>query len=341
MVSRILARLRPLVGPWAIAAWGGFIWAWSVLAEVHLAEFVYRLGRDMSDVVHSHPWIVLVVTIIFLVLVAIWPEIKHLIPKLPKNVHERIHELDWRCTEMARLQSEINDAHGTLHAGLQEWVSKLADDRTKAIGERSDLSSRISRIEKHKLADLELSLNKLEEYVATHVVRLPKAIEDLDRRMDLGGSSISSVLAGLGKRMLCQSELTELLDDNRSCRQEYMDLRAIYPDHPAASKPFARGWRPSLPGQETDEATRRYEQWAKHMEFHMNRLQGFSEEWDTYQAKPEIYSWVKYWAVNSREEDGQLVFSAIADVMRDLMNLLERYAADLEREVGKASATIS
>ena len=68
---------------------------------------------------------------------------------------------------------------------------------------------------------------------------------------------------------------------------------------------------------------------------------GHSEKWDVYRAKPEIYGWVKNWLVNSHDKEGQVVVSAIADVMRDLMNLRERYAADLERAVGQASATIS
>ena len=160
--------------------------------------------------------------------------------------------------------------------------------------------------------------------------------------LDRKTNAIVTILgARLPQQMLRQGELTELLLENRSCCQEYMDLRAIYPDHLASSKPFARGWRPSRPEQEIDEVTRHYEQWARHMEYHMNRLQSFSEKWDIYQTKPEIFGWVKHWFVNSHDKDGQVVVSAIADVMRDLANLRERYAADLERAAGQLSTTIS
>lgn len=144
MLIRILGRLRPLVHPLAIALWGGFLWAWSVLAEVHLAEFVYRIGGDVSYVVHAHPWSVLVGTVALLLMAAIWPEIKHLIPKLPKTIHDRVAEL----SEAFEVQKQINETtetnYGTLSGYFGGRLNKLEEDGVKTIKERSDLGLRIS-----------------------------------------------------------------------------------------------------------------------------------------------------------------------------------------------------
>jgi hypothetical protein len=90
---RFLVRLRPFVRPWAIPIWAAFLWAWSVLAEVHLAAFVFDLGGDVNQFVHTHPGWVLSVSLLGLALLALWPEIKHLLPKLPRTIHERVHDL--------------------------------------------------------------------------------------------------------------------------------------------------------------------------------------------------------------------------------------------------------
>jgi hypothetical protein len=144
-------------------------------------------------------------------------------------------------------------------------------------------------------------------------------------------ASLSKVLQDIPSHVLRQNEFTELLLENRSCCIEYIDLRAIYPNHPAASKPFAWGWRPSRPEQDVDEVTKYYEQWAKHMEYHMNRVEALSDKWDVYRTRAVIFGWVKHWLVNGHDADGETTVSAISDLMRDIWGLRERYAADLER----------
>ena len=93
MLFRILVRLRPLVRPWAIAVWAVLVWAWSVLAEVHLAAFVYELGGEVSHIVHTYPGIILVSALLIVVAIAVWPEIRHLIPQFPETIHQRVQAM--------------------------------------------------------------------------------------------------------------------------------------------------------------------------------------------------------------------------------------------------------
>jgi hypothetical protein len=163
------------------------------------------------------------------------------------------------------------------------WWGRRSPDPSKTPPETPEV--RLDRIEKSIGENLETRIVVLEDVAR----QSSPTLEGAGILVKEHHASISSLETGIHgvfqilsnhipNYVLRQSELTELLDDNRCCRQEYMDLRAVYSDHPATSKPFARGWRPSLPGQESDEATKHYEQWAHHMEYHMNRLQAFSDD---------------------------------------------------------------
>jgi len=98
MPLRLLARIKPLVRPWTVPLWGAFLWAWSVLAEVHLADFVWGLGSHVDEFVHSHPYWILGAALCGLFLAAVWPEIEDLFPKLPKMLHERVDMHEKRLT---------------------------------------------------------------------------------------------------------------------------------------------------------------------------------------------------------------------------------------------------
>jgi hypothetical protein len=76
----------------------------------------------------------------------VWPELKAQLPewlKLPKTLHERVHEL----AQASRTQEQINETYGAIHYHLAGRIERLEEDRTKAIEERSKLSLRITSID--------------------------------------------------------------------------------------------------------------------------------------------------------------------------------------------------
>lgn len=78
------------------------------------------------------------VVVALLAVAVAWPELMTKLPvwlKVPKTPHERLHDLDERCTK-------FKDETGRLHDINAERIGTLESDRTTAITECSALASR-------------------------------------------------------------------------------------------------------------------------------------------------------------------------------------------------------
>jgi hypothetical protein len=147
--------------------------------------------------------------------------------------------------------------------------------------------------------------------------------------------------SAFSKHVVRESELTELAIEIRSCTAEYMDLRALYPEHPAATKPFATSWRRSRPEEPADDATRHFERWAIHMEHYVRVYDAFSDKWNALRERPAFWGWVTNWLVNRHDRDALELISAMTTHLNVLVNTRQNYAADLERAIGIPRVTIS
>lgn len=61
----------------------------------------------MIDIGHAHPYLVLLIAVGSIILVAIWPEIQHLFPRLPTTMHERVHLVETAVTDHATRLSGV------------------------------------------------------------------------------------------------------------------------------------------------------------------------------------------------------------------------------------------
>jgi hypothetical protein len=106
--------------------WLLLLWSWSNLAEIHLAEYVYEKGCKMIEIAHAHPYPLLFIAVGLILLVAIWPEIKHLFPSLPPTAHQRMHSAE----------ASVKD-HGERLSGLEsQWKNAKLTEVVPALDDR-------------------------------------------------------------------------------------------------------------------------------------------------------------------------------------------------------------
>jgi hypothetical protein len=211
---------------------------------------------------------------------------------------------------------------------IRGWLKKIGWE----IVPKPPLSDRVS--------DAETQLVKTRLDVVKHDIEIDGlGTSSKDSRARI--VTLSSALKDFPQYVVRQNELTELIQIVRSCSDEYQDLRALYQDHPAATKPFASAWRRSRPEEQADGATKHFERWAAHMERYVRGYDAFSDKWIALRDRPEFWGWVTNWRVNRHDTDATKLTRTMMDHLGVLMNTRDGYAADLEKAIGNPSAAIS
>jgi hypothetical protein len=237
---------------------------------------------------------------------------------------------------------------------LQELETRLstANQERSAMGIRINTVENASQDAKAKLLMHQGSINDLYEArdkSKAFTTELDNKVEGCKQRLDEHRPWISdleealaavrSMVQGFPNHAIRQMELTELIQGLRLCFGQYLELRALYPDHPAATLPFATGWRPSRPDQELDEITRRYEQWARRLGDEVERAKGFQSKWRVSLPSTPLLPWVSTWCVNRHDTEASDLIRAMAEYSDSLANTRGDYAATAAKLPG--SETIS
>jgi hypothetical protein len=266
MLLRILDRLRPLINLWVLPLWGFLLWSWSVLAEVHLAEFVFRFGGEMRDIVHLHPYWILIVSVGFILAVAAWPEIKHLAPDLPLPIHQRVHEIEKRVMASLKIQNELNDGYRESHINLTGKIATLETNGVTANKERSGLGVQITNLERGIYQNGN-RLDRLERIVNQH----RPWIGDLQR-------SITGLVQESPQLAVFIVEASILMHEANILINDLTHIKELHPDSPIAKLPFSKPWWRSDTNSEPF-AT----EWACLINDHVARCYAFAVNFNTKQ----------------------------------------------------------
>jgi len=141
-------HIQRLFRPWVLPLWILFLWVWSILAEVHLAAFVVEKWENVKMFIHSHPWPILALAILGILLVAVWPEIAKSdlgkLLRLPKTPHQKLHELHHaifapqigHCDRIEAVESKLKTDFATV-ADVQKRDLQVATTALEAIDGRT------------------------------------------------------------------------------------------------------------------------------------------------------------------------------------------------------------
>src|SRR5713226_5905848 len=173
------------------------LFLWSAAEILERVEFISNKFRDLRGfiVTPAGAVILLMLSVVWLSIVAFWPSIRVHFPnlRLPKTLHELVHTHNRQLlpdgplyTKLAAVENSANAASNglegavTLHNDfakaqgkitdiLSESIKELQQDRTQAIKERSALDTRITserralaaRIDEHRdwISDLNKAFN--------------------------------------------------------------------------------------------------------------------------------------------------------------------------------------
>jgi chromosome segregation ATPase len=157
-----------------------------MLAHASTATFAVSVFGYMSKWLGANAWAGFVFGFSILALSIVWPEIRNtpwlVRLRLPKSPHEqlrgRVDDLMSAVSQSLDLQKQFSEHFGNR-------ISTLEQDRTKAIGERSQLSTHFSTIKR----ELNTAVERLDN------------VENYAKSILMAHSGVETVAQGLGSRI--------------------------------------------------------------------------------------------------------------------------------------------
>jgi len=232
-----------------------------MLAHASTAQFTFVLFGSVSKWLDQNAWVGFVIGFAALVLAVVWPDLKKQLPdwELPKTPHEKIQALDERCTEHFKVQAELHDGVMEMNRLLSERVADLAEDRTKAIGERSELSTRIYAVERKSNA-AETALEEIRPW-----------IRDLQSGLRIVKKTSDTTLVELASFGPYMSDISMLISDADALFGYLNQIKLQCASSEVVNAPFSRRWH-SEPAKYDPFVIR----WALLVERHVGKCCGFA-----------------------------------------------------------------
>lgn len=343
-----------LVRPLALVLWAGLLWVWSVLAEVHLAEYVFGLGGDVSHVVHAHPYWILWILVASLALVAIWPEIKHLVPELPKSIHERVSNHQNRIISlesnfgsgivslkmMESFKAEVKlravtsetaiSALSESANAMDERISKFAtaEDLNRVLAMQGNLASAVTDLQ----ASTGSAISSLQDYHNKAVSERTDAGGRIDA-LNLRLNAAEDAFHVLPRYISAWADFSEFIEEVRACIETYRRLRNMYgTGAPFVSRPFS-GWR--ITNQTFENVAPCIidaEKWARALEFHVAHVESFYHirfAGMSPMTGGHLFTLITTWIVNKNDTAGDKLIELLQQHHADLVALRKDYAASV------------
>ncbi len=208
------ARLRSRL---AIPAWIAFLW--TMLAHASTAQFVTSLSGKISEYLDRKPSVGIFLAVAWLVLVIVWPEIRHHIPRLPRTIDERLKELEGaqisvRIEALENGRRDLKNLVGQV-VELQKSTQKTTDEAFAASRKYQDMLDR----------------------------RLETAERQFSRLIDHNQAllAVREALQAIPSLTMYLLDIHKLLDEITSSIEQYSDIRDLYPTSPLPINRFQTG----------------------------------------------------------------------------------------------------
>lgn len=248
-------------------------------------------------------------------------------PIKPKTLDQRLGELEQRISGVdtaakqqfaqgVDLLTEISNKHNDLHSLSSERIGALEYDRTKAIGERSDLSIRISAVER-KSSEAETRLEEHRPWIS-----------DLQR-------SLGATQQELPVALLFTAEISTLISEADMIMAYLEGIKRHEPESDPGKLPFSKDW------MEMGDATVPFHviEWARLVKWHVRKCVDLASRFSILQSIV-ISDDLQLCAVNwnqptSMQESQQMVWNHRAR----LYNARDSYAAKLTGRIAARATT--